>query len=420
MDRAGSRLPTADSRRRASCAAPVPIVPTDAASDMEQSPRRGPRTAGRCSGFTLVELLVVISIIALLLGLLLPSLAGAREAARSVVCKANLQQLGQAQAIFYSENQGALAGAPIHTAKRLLNWEAAASGSIGSVEEDHFPNATQPLDWAGPLAWNMFAPSQKPKDRSAQFALLNGSGGLENPTTRSGGALGVFACPSNLLLSVPFNDGTFPNGISNPEYPEQLSMSYNSARDLLLTGHRITTPRWANDSFWGGMGNFHANRGWLERVPADYIPSINSIGSPSQKIFLADGARFLSADESDVDHDISPQGGFGGAFSDPGAWMQGSVVTRAWPDRIHPLTGETLVRWSFRHGGVGQNAQAPAATAQGNLVFYDGHVETQQFDEAKRPESWLPRNTLLNIRSLSPDIVSDYSDRARGRDVTIP
>ena len=46
------------------------------------------------SAFTLIELLIVIAIIALLIGLALPSLVGARQTARSVICQSNHRQIG--------------------------------------------------------------------------------------------------------------------------------------------------------------------------------------------------------------------------------------------------------------------------------------------------------------------------------------
>ncbi|MBX3375572.1 MAG: prepilin-type N-terminal cleavage/methylation domain-containing protein [Phycisphaeraceae bacterium] len=56
--------------------------------------------------FTLIELLVVIAIIALLIGILLPSLAGAREGARTVKCASGLRQLGMAATSHAHNNKG--------------------------------------------------------------------------------------------------------------------------------------------------------------------------------------------------------------------------------------------------------------------------------------------------------------------------
>lgn len=67
----------------------------------------------RRAGFTLIEVLVVVAIIALLVAILLPSLAAARESARSAQCLSNLKQLGGAVMMYTVENRSKLPG-PVH------------------------------------------------------------------------------------------------------------------------------------------------------------------------------------------------------------------------------------------------------------------------------------------------------------------
>ncbi|MFQ5806189.1 MAG: prepilin-type N-terminal cleavage/methylation domain-containing protein [Phycisphaerae bacterium] len=55
--------------------------------------------------FTLIELLVVVAIIATLIAILLPSLARARQTARTTMCATNLRQIGTGWTIYAQDNR---------------------------------------------------------------------------------------------------------------------------------------------------------------------------------------------------------------------------------------------------------------------------------------------------------------------------
>jgi prepilin-type N-terminal cleavage/methylation domain-containing protein/prepilin-type processing-associated H-X9-DG protein len=66
-----------------------------------------PSPGGRFArGFTLIELLVVVAIIAILISLLLPTLARAKEQARTVACASNFRQHGLAFQMYSQEWEG--------------------------------------------------------------------------------------------------------------------------------------------------------------------------------------------------------------------------------------------------------------------------------------------------------------------------
>lgn len=77
--------------------------------------------------FKLIELLIVIAVIAILAGLLLPTMAHARDKAKSINCVSNIKQLGIALQSYASDNRDCLVLCASQDNTRL--WSGTLEGS---------------------------------------------------------------------------------------------------------------------------------------------------------------------------------------------------------------------------------------------------------------------------------------------------
>ncbi len=373
------------------------------------------------SGITLFDTLAILVVTALGSALLAAGVGagGSRGDGMTAQDQENLHRIGQAAAAYRLDHDGWLVGSPSASGRELLNdGRAQTDGLALEVNGD----ATQPFDWAGPLAWTYLAPeSPRPDRRDERFALLNGTPITDymNPEFDPGdvdlmasGPLAVFADPANGAVSLPFAGNTEPNGIDGTAFQPQLATSYMIARDFLWWPEPeggSQRPRWASKEFWGNLesavwSEFNTNdvaipNGGAFSIRPPYRPRIDQIGDPAMKIFFADGTRFQASGLVFIDHDTRATGSFGGAFADTGAWNVG--FTRAYPMGLN-AAGDDMEAQSFRHG-VDEDGEK-----LGNVAFYDGAVQLMRLRDVRRPELWLPRHTAVSLGAIWEEIRDEY------------
>ena len=346
---------------------------------------RGDSTSRRVvqPGFTLIELLVVVAIIALLVSILLPSLRGARESARAIVCGQKLRDFGNGVNIYFTENKDWLPG--VNTTGIQLEYLRHDS-FVPNLYEPAMP--VQTWDWLTPL---LAVQMELPPVRADKFKML-----MED-----------FRCASQSYNAVP--------------YPESSAIDEDKFDDLVLPAVSYLMPvhfqylgqHQTGTSFgtYKGMpfAKFYgkvAPASW-EVVVDDYWPRIDWVGQPADKIFVADGTRFLAASGLlDYDFDLRPN--WFGTFTTSGAWWCGSTaygVRNGSPNwdgdavgagSAPPGQGENM-GLSYRHSSFAGTISGDCHDNNGTIeaVFYDGHVERMRDKQSREVGLWYPKGAIV-------------------------
>lgn len=165
----------------------------------------------RKPGFTLIELLVVVAIIATLIAILLPSLAAAKEQARTSVCMSNSRQLAVGAASYIGENTKdgtILFNFPIGYAPHggySLYTESVWAGCVPDVSDSQ---AQQVVGFTISSAdIGVFTPKDRPMNRyitpDVSWDDLKRIGSSANRTNLPAVLPGCFKCPSDSSSILP-------------------------------------------------------------------------------------------------------------------------------------------------------------------------------------------------------------------------
>ena len=311
------------------------------------------------AGFTLIELLVVVAIIALLIGVLLPALGKARDTAQVIVCSNLQRQLNNGAQAYGASAEGYYPGVN-STGLKLRSPNQFASNTARLDQDESMP--VQTWDWITPSLETQLSPKR---------------------VERMWQVLEQFGCPKMAERVPVFAAGTGASEAA--DYADSQGSGYRGTSYLMpaafqFAGRRIS----GTDSQGRGVEVQVAAPGVIgvnpATVPKGFIPRLDKIANPSNKIASADGFRYFIG--SNVDIDCSIEGGsVYGSFTESSPIFKRSTAYGR-PGSGNPSDGNNIPL-SYRHSGGLQAAH------------WDGHVSDYSDDESRDPALWYPTGSVF-------------------------
>lgn len=304
----------------------------------------------------------------------------------------NLHTIGQAMVMYTAEYQGWLPGSGWTTG--AMFWDFSQTPPVPATATPRYtiaysPGLNESNDWAGPLARQM----------GIKDPAINGDD--DRVRYRRYRELNWLTCPVYQTMPIAASSG------SSADVGPGQGLSYCTSLAFLdkawETFSKTDEPRL--DGNLVIPADPTGTRGIIT-LPANYGPRITKIGSPSTKVFAADGARtikpkavggrnveqppeyVISASPGSTNWDDTSYADYG-AF---GGWSHSAYRT-AVPGNSANMPAQDLRIWAYRHGTL--SAFKAAGTYRMNMVFFDGHVETLDDVQAANPALWMPTGSVI-------------------------